>query len=253
MKISFYAAPSIALLMLMLASSFVTGQTMQRSMVYRAQPSQSTAQTANRTQAATTNSTSVNKQVSDGKNDSANTESRVVKTSYVTSGKPARSASDVLPVVPRTTTALAKSTVITLQPAASHIATGHTADAKTAEAKPVAVPAHLRVKGREVSARKHFDKWFLASSTVFVVGAIMDHQSTSAGMKKAGAREANPLLRNSDGSFSPGKHLALTAGVYGVSLMLQRKHPKMANVLRMIGGAAKIGVSIHNRRVAQGR
>ena len=81
----------------------------------------------------------------------------------------------------------------------------------------------------------------------------MDHASTVSAMRKEGAREGNPLLRNSSGGFSAGKHLALTGGVYGVSLLLQRKHPRAANVLRIIGGAAKIGIAIRNNSVASGR
>jgi len=253
MKVSRYIAPSIALLMLIFASSFAAAQTMQRSMVYRAQPSQTGTQTVTRTPDRANNSTPTNRQVSVGRQELPNAPARSVKVSYVTSGKPNSGASNVPTSAPRAT-APAKSTNPGVQPAVTAKFDKRIAAAKPSDAKSVvAVPAHLRMNGRDVPGKKRFDKWFLASSAVFAVGAIMDHQSTVAGMKKAGAREVNPLLRNSDGSFSPGKHLALTAGVYGASLMLQRKHPKMANVLRLIGGAAKIGVSIHNRSAAQGR
>jgi hypothetical protein len=252
MKVSRYAAPSIALLMLVFASSFAAGQTMQRSMVYRVQPSQPVAPQTTPTQAASRESIPASKQVSVGKRDVPNAQPRVAKISYVTSGTVKR-ASSVTSAAPHSN-ANAGSTVVTLQPAVTKTAIERTTAAKHIDAKAtVAVPAHLRMNGRDVPGKKRFDKWFLASSAVFAVGAVLDHQSTVAGMKKAGARELNPLLRNSDGSFSPGKHLALTAGVYGASLMLQRKHPKMANVLRFIGGAAKIGVSIHNRSAARGR
>lgn len=256
MRISRYIASSIAPLMLVFAASVATGQTMQRSMVYRAQPSQPVTQTVTRTQAKANNSTSTNKRVSTPKQNIPIAAPQAVKVSYVTSGMK-RSRSNVPVAAPKVSTAaIAKSAVATVEPAVTATTTGRTAVAavKSVDAKAVvAVPAHLRMELREAPGKKRFDKWFIASSAVFAVGAIMDHQSTVAGMKIAGAREANPLLRNSDGSFSPGKHLALSAGVYGVSLLMQRKHPKMANILRFIGGAAKIGVSIHNRSAARGR
>lgn len=254
MRISRYIVPSIAPLMLVFASSIAAGQTMQRSMVYRAQPSQPVTQTATRTQAKANDSTSTIKRNPAPKQNLPTAAPQAVKVSYVTSGKPS-SVPRVSTAAPRVT-AIADSKVVAVQPVVTAAYTERTAAtaAKSVDAKAVvAVPAHLRMEIREVSGKKRFDKWFVASSAVFAVGAIMDHQSTVAGMKIAGAREANPLLRNSDGSFSPGKHLALSAGVYGVSLLMQRKHPKMANVLRFIGGAAKIGVSIHNRGAARGR
>lgn len=273
MKISPAYASSFATLAMLFAASSVAGQERARFMVYHAKSQPTSTQPATDKQTsivaqpraaephvATTRTTTVkqaeaNKQVTTvDKQITAAQVARVerrnapaaVKTSYVATRAAAPAVTKNAMVTTATTVTTAASVATNTKTATEAVAL------KTPVAKASTVSPRME-SPRATSARKPFDRWFLISSAVFAAGAVMDHQSTVAGMKKVGAREANPLLRNSDGGFSSGKHLALSAGMYGASLMLQKKHPRMANILRLVGGFAKIGVSIHNRRAASGR
>lgn len=243
MKTFSISAPFLATLALLSASTFAAGQQLQRSMVYHAAPQQSAPQNSTVKQSSVVKQAQTNSPAPVNRQAATNKETRMpvnVKASYVApknAAPRAVSSRIAAPVKPSTT--------------ANKLTTAKT-EARTSS--PVKTTAVRTMENKRTPAfGKAFDKWFYVSSAVFATGAILDHTSTSAGMKKVGAREANPLLRNSDGGFSPGKHLALTAGIYGASFMLQKKHPRMANVLRLVGGFAKIGVSLHNRRAASGR
>lgn len=253
MKTSPASTLFLATFALLSASTLASGQQLQRSMVYHAAPQQAAPQVSHNAQASAAKPSQNKQQTSDHRQVatlvSIDKQPRVainLKASYVSPKDTAARAASTRPTtIPTTSTSIVTKTAIAESSARvdSHASSRAEASASVKRIDKKSAPAF----------GKKLDNWFYLSSAVFAAGAILDHTSTSAGMKKAGAREANPLLRNADGGFSPGKHLALTAGIYGASFMLQKNHPRMANALRLISGFAKIGVSIHNRSVTSGR
>lgn len=249
MKTPCLIAPLFALSLLFSAQT-ASGQEMQRSMVYHATPQQLAAERAAARQQAVqpTPTHEVETQPQPSRVRLAGTKQTPVVRVEAAHATPRATTTAPRTESARTTDAprvvAPRAEIAVLASAATPVATG---TAESFKAQPV-----FDSKSSPIS-RKKIDKWFLISSAIFATGTIMDHASTVSALRKEGAREGNPLLRTSGGGFSAGKHLALTGGIYGVSLLLQRKHPRAANVFRIIGGAAKIGIAIRNNSMASGR
>lgn len=248
MKTPYLIAPLFAVSLLFPAQT-ASGQELQRSMVYHATPQQLAVEraAASRQAAATvpTHKTGTQTQPS---------RVRIAKTKQTPAVRveAVHAAPGATTVAPRTESAHTADATRSVAARVDLAFLAPAAPVATEAAKPFKTQPVFDQKSSPLS-RKKIDKWFLISSAIFATGTIMDHASTVSAMRKDGAREGNPLLRNSSGGFSAGKHLALTGGVYGASLLLQRKHPRAANVLRIIGGAAKIGIALRNNSMASGR
>jgi hypothetical protein len=255
MKTSPISAAFLVTLTLLCVSTFAAGQQLQRSMVYHAAPQPYVAQPSAAKQVPVIKQTQSDIQRPDSSQVSAvkKTRSPIIGdfsptphniALHVAAPRHAATTVAAAPPAPPTaeTEATTKVEAVTKIEAATISTLAEVEITAKVEAPEIETPKvepsnALRLVALQVEASpfrrmenkhprafgKSFDKWFYISSAVFLAGAVMDHTSTMAGMKKAGAREANPLLRNSDGSFSPAKHLALTAGIYGASLMLQKK------------------------------
>jgi hypothetical protein len=119
------------------------------------------------------------------------------------------------------------------------------------EARPVASqPAQPIPKvGRKESKGfwKPYGGAFKASTAVYVTGAVLDAVSTRRAGQH-GAREANPLLRNPDGSPNVVKAVALKSALYGLTLWLEQRSPRAASWIRFVVGGAQIGAAAHNFR-----
>ncbi|HKR02280.1 MAG TPA: hypothetical protein VJT09_16500 [Pyrinomonadaceae bacterium] len=89
---------------------------------------------------------------------------------------------------------------------------------------------------------KPFGKWFILSSVIYWGGSIADLASSQNGY------EVNPLLRNPSGRVGNGKALLLTGSGYGLTLMIEKRHPKAATVLRFIVGGVRLGLAFRNLR-----
>lgn len=253
MKASSIFSFIFATLALLCGHTFTAGQALQRSMVYHATPPQTAPQSASRQAATVTQTASPQPSITKRAQATPHVAAQVAAVKQTSHNAQAQQVNHVINPVPtvsfgessnaaKASTPAAEASVTVAYATPTNDASAKNAATKDNAVKDNAVKDSVAVRRTfdkpMASSRKPFDRWFAISSIVFAAGAIMDHQSTVAGMKRVGAREANPLLRNSDGSFSPAKHLALTAGIYGASFALQRKHPRMANALRLVGGFA---------------
>jgi hypothetical protein len=80
------------------------------------------------------------------------------------------------------------------------------------------------------------------SSSQFWMGTAFDYFSSK------GRKEANLILRNSDGRLSASRYFTLNAGVFAVTLIFQRKYPRAMNWMRRAVGWAHFAVAIDNNR-----
>lgn len=89
---------------------------------------------------------------------------------------------------------------------------------------------------------KPFGGAFVSSSAAFWVGTFADIASSK------GLLENNPLARNSQGGLSTGKALALNGVAYGLTLLIEKRHPKLASIMRFGWGGAHAGAALANQR-----
>lgn len=85
----------------------------------------------------------------------------------------------------------------------------------------------------------------VVSSTVYWAGVAADIASSRGPVKF----ERNPLLKDGSGRLSIGKALALDGGIYALSLLLERRKPRLAVIMRYAGGGVHGAAAIHNWRV----
>lgn len=108
-------------------------------------------------------------------------------------------------------------------------------------------PAAHPVPARRAEAPKGFFKpWgksFAVSSAIYWSASAFDIASSR------GLIEQNPLSRGRDGRINVGKALLVDAGVYAPSLLLERKHPRLAFWYRVAAASAKALLGgLHNLR-----
>ncbi len=103
--------------------------------------------------------------------------------------------------------------------------------------------------GQEMPKRHGYKKWII-SALALTAANMLDVRSS------AGAQEANPFLRNSQGGFSMGRAFAFksvaSGGLLAFETYLIRKKPEYTNtstVLNFVSAGALAGVSIRNSRV----
>lgn len=90
---------------------------------------------------------------------------------------------------------------------------------------------------------KPYGKGFKTSSIVFWSGVALDLQSSKGGI------ETNSLFRNKNGKVDTKKVLLISGVGYGISLLMEKKYPKLASAIRFIGGSIHYGAAIHNWRL----
>lgn len=88
-----------------------------------------------------------------------------------------------------------------------------------------------------------FNRGFWYSASFLVAGNVVDFTSSR------GLTERNPILRNSRGQVSGVKFATINAGMFALTLPLQRNHPKIANAVRYVASAFHFGIAIHNQTV----
>jgi hypothetical protein len=78
------------------------------------------------------------------------------------------------------------------------------------------------------------------SDAVFAAGATADN------LTSLGQFERNSLLRKSDGTFSPTKGFAFKATAWGLTKLLDIKHPRLGFWFRIVSGVTFGSVAAHN-------
>ena len=101
-------------------------------------------------------------------------------------------------------------------------------------------PVEIDPSASIVPAKQVFDKAFVVTSATYWTSAAMDIHSSR------GKYEANPLTRNAQGEIAIGKNLAITGGIYALSVMVQKQHPRISNWIRIIGSGFKFTVAVGN-------
>lgn len=98
------------------------------------------------------------------------------------------------------------------------------------------IPIVSRQLKKDKSFWKPYRGAFLLSTAVYWTGSGLDLASS----RGDGFRESNPRFRNRDGSTAIGKNLAATAGIYAVTVALERKYPKFMAFIRTGVGVGRI-------------
>lgn len=84
---------------------------------------------------------------------------------------------------------------------------------------------------------KPYGKGFAISSAAYWGGVVFDVARTQSCQKARTCTEANPFLRTSQGGANIGRAVGVSAGIYGVTLLLEKKYPKLASIVRLsVGG-----------------
>jgi hypothetical protein len=103
--------------------------------------------------------------------------------------------------------------------------------------------------GQEMPKRRWRTQWIL-SAVALTAANLLDARSS------AGAFEANPLLRNSQGRFATGRAFAYKSAASGGMLLLEayviRKNPsfeKTSAIANFVSAGALAGVAVRNSRV----
>lgn len=81
------------------------------------------------------------------------------------------------------------------------------------------------------------------SAFAFAVTASLDCWSTG------NLHENNPLLRNSHGGVNQAACGAINGTALGLTILLQKNHPKIANWFRWFGAGGHLGAFVHNQAV----
>ncbi|HKF58290.1 MAG TPA: hypothetical protein VKJ45_22800 [Blastocatellia bacterium] len=109
------------------------------------------------------------------------------------------------------------------------------------------VPAENSIPGPVIQSRRPSPRpvlegpaHFWLSSATFWGGFTVDALSS------AGHAEANPLFKQQDSTANIGLNAAATGSFYVFTVLLQRRHPKAANIIRYMVGGVRIGVGIRN-------
>lgn len=93
------------------------------------------------------------------------------------------------------------------------------------------------------AAPVNFDKQAFAVSTAAYWGGVTaDYVSTQQALRR-GFAERNPLLQ---GRSASAVYWSVAAGVYAVTLVLEKKHPRAARVMRYLGGGIHAGAAAYN-------
>lgn len=103
----------------------------------------------------------------------------------------------------------------------------------------------------EEKAQRAFTNLYPASVAA-EVGAIVFDGLTSAKLKDKGAREAMPLFRNADGSFSARRFFGFNGALVAGKAALARLFPKLKPYLSALNfgmAAGHIASGIHNVRL----
>lgn len=87
---------------------------------------------------------------------------------------------------------------------------------------------------------------FKISTAILAGGVVGDRLTTKAALRNPRNFEVNPLLRDKNAGAI---YWTAAGGVFGVSLLLERKHPKIASFLRFgVGGAHGVAAGINVTR-----
>jgi hypothetical protein len=105
----------------------------------------------------------------------------------------------------------------------------------------VSIPA-IRKSKPETGTFRPFGKAFALSTAVYWSAAAADVFSSAA------RHELNPFLRGSRGRIVTTRAAGFAAVPYCLSLLFEKKHSKLASVLRFLGGGVRFGAAIHNWR-----
>ena len=89
---------------------------------------------------------------------------------------------------------------------------------------------------------KPYGKSFVTSSAVYWTGFAADLSSSQ------GSYELNPVFRGSGGRVNNKRALLIAGSGYAVSVLIEKQHPKLASVLRFIGGSVHWGAAARNWR-----
>jgi hypothetical protein len=87
---------------------------------------------------------------------------------------------------------------------------------------------------------RSYGPMFKASMTTCVGGSLADIASTS------GLYESNPLFRRSDGRLNKVTAILSTGLVCGSTLLLERKYPRLASVMRFSFGGVRLAMAFRN-------
>ncbi|MGE5645826.1 MAG: hypothetical protein ACM336_08550 [Acidobacteriota bacterium] len=103
--------------------------------------------------------------------------------------------------------------------------------------------------GQEMPKRRWRTQWII-SAVALTAANLLDAQSS------AGAFEANPLMRNSQGRFATGRAFAYksaaSGGILLIEALLIRKNPsyeKTAAIGNFVSAGALAGVAVRNSQV----
>lgn len=107
------------------------------------------------------------------------------------------------------------------------------------EAKGTEPSKSTKAQGPIIQPTSRYDAHFWASSAVFLGGTTADWAS-SRGRKEAG------LLKSSTDGLNSAAYWSLNLGLYGLSIIVQRNHPKGASIIRYIVGGVHFGGAVHN-------
>lgn len=107
---------------------------------------------------------------------------------------------------------------------------------------PSASNAAMLKSKHETRTFRPFGKAFALSTAVYWSGAIADVSSSAT------RHELNPFLRGSRGGIVTTRAVGFAAVPYCLSLLFEKKHSKLASVLRFLGGGVRFGAAIHNWR-----
>ncbi|MEP6743829.1 MAG: hypothetical protein ABJB61_15135 [bacterium] len=88
--------------------------------------------------------------------------------------------------------------------------------------------------------KKLDNKLFAVSSATYWAGTFADWESSQ------GRIELTPTLRNKQGEISGPKYFGIAAGVYAVTLFLERRHSRVASILRFTFGGGHFVAAAHN-------
>lgn len=109
--------------------------------------------------------------------------------------------------------------------------------------EPLVIPKLARQDEFKSGFLKPFGKAFLFSSAGYWIGTIADITSS----RGQGFYEGNPRFRNGSGGLATGKNLAVSGGIYAVTVILEKRWPMPMAVLRSIVGIGRLGVGLTNK------
>ncbi len=113
--------------------------------------------------------------------------------------------------------------------------------------RPVAVSSQRTTDNGQRAADKPFGRSFWTSTAVFWIGAGADVASTEyVTYVDPTLMEGNPVVRDARGNLSRPKKAILTGALYGGTLAMERKWPRVASISRYAMGAVWFAAAAWN-------